>query len=305
MTSDLRTLTKTRSPLLIFAAFFLVLLLALVAAAVLSPAVQSLLASIRHFPLHRIYNRLTMVFLLLVTSWALHRNGLSNRYTLGFGSRWPVFLTRMALGLLAGLIVMAVVAIPLFALHVRNLTPGAPDTAHEWVLLLLKSLLTGCSVALVEESFFRGAMQGTMTQQGSHRAALFVVPLLYASIHFFGEATRVPYDQVVAGSGFVILFGFFDKFREPLQILDAFVALYLVGVLLALVRKRWGDIAGCIGLHAGFVAVIAAIRASSTPDLTLRESFLVGTFDGLLGIWVAIITACACLIVWKAPAKTD
>jgi uncharacterized protein len=304
MASDVHSLSKTRPPLLIFAAFFLVLLLALVAAAILSPAVQSLLASIRHFPLHRIYNRLTMVFLLLVTAWGLHRNGLANRQVLGFGSPWPVFLTRMALGLVAGLVVMTIAAVPLFTLGVRNLGASAPVAASEWVPLLLKSLLTGFSVALVEESFFRGAVQGTIAQQGSQRVALFVVPLLYAAIHFFGEATRVPYDQVVASSGFVILFGFFDKFREPLQIVDAFVALYLVGVLLALVRKRWGDIAGCIGLHAGFVAVIAAIRSSSTPDFTVKESFLVGSFDGLLGIWVAIITAGACLIVWKTTAKS-
>jgi hypothetical protein len=75
-----------------------------------------------------------------------------------------------------------------------------------------------------------------------------------------------------------------------------------VGLLLALVRRRWGDIAGCIGLHAGFVTAIAMFRKVSMPAAPNEWSFLVGSFDGLLGLWIALLTALCCLALWRLRA---
>src|SRR5690606_26059498 len=119
---------------------------------------------------------------------------------------------------------------------------------------------TGLAVALIEETLFRGAMHGALQRIGATRWAVFAVPLLYSAVHFLGKAATVPWEQVQPWSGFVVLHGLFDAFAQPLRIVDAFVALYFVGLLLAMVRQRWGDIAGCIGLHAGFVAVITVFR---------------------------------------------
>jgi uncharacterized protein len=299
MASAVSELTKIRSPQKYFAAFFLVLLLALVVAAILSPAIQALLSPFELLPLHRIYNRLAMVCLLVITIWLLRHNGLLRRDVLGFATPWRRFLVRWWVGLAVGLAVMALACAPIFLLDVRILKPGAPDTATQWISLLFEGLLRGLSVALVEETFFRGAVQGAMAKQGSVRSPLFVVPLLYAAIHFFGEAVRIPADQVVATSGFVIFAGFFEKFRDPALIAEAFLALYCVGVLLALIRHRWGDIAGCLGLHAGFVAIVTMVRRTSTADSASNWSFLVSPFDGFLGLWVALIAVVACIFVWK------
>jgi hypothetical protein len=96
--------------------------------------------------------------------------------------------------------------------------------------------------------------------------------------------------------------GFFSGYAEPLRIADAFLALYCVGLLLALVRSRLGNIAGCIGLHAGFVAVIAVFRKISLPNDNPQWSFLVGDYDGLLGLWIAVLTAACCLALWLRRA---
>jgi hydrogenase/urease accessory protein HupE len=135
---------------------------------------------------------------------------------------------------------------------------------------------------------------------GAMRWALFAVPVLYSAVHFLGRAASVPYEEVHALSGFTAWAGFFAGWGEPLAILDAFVALWCVGLLLALVRRRWGDIAGCIGLHAGFVAAIAAFRKVSVPQPPNDWSFLVGRFDGLLGLWIALLTALVCLALWRS-----
>jgi membrane protease YdiL (CAAX protease family) len=153
-------------------------------------------------------------------------------------------------------------------------------------------------VALIEETFFRGAMQGALLRQKARGLALFAVPAFYAAVHFLGRASSVPAEEVNAMSGFTALSGFFSLYAQPLPLLDAFLALYFVGLLLALLRLRTGDIACSIGLHAGFVAVIAVFRKVSVAGSS-DWSFLVGRFDGLLGIWIGLLAALLCVALWR------
>jgi uncharacterized protein len=132
-------------------------------------------------------------------------------------------------------------------------------------------------------------------------AALTVVPALYASVHFLGQAVRIPTAEVHWWSGFVVLRSFFFAYAQPLQIWDAWVALWFVGLLLAIARVRSGDIGASVGLHAGFVAVIAFLRAVSVKVDGGRWDWLVGNYDGLVGAWIAAVAAVACLAYWRWP----
>jgi uncharacterized protein len=286
------------SPTWTFLAFLLAVTGAMLLAAVASPWVQWLLAPLHIFPLHRIFSRLTMLGVIGFTVWLLIRNDLAQRELLGYQRPLPEFLARAVVGLGAGLVLMSMAVVPLFLLHVREW--NAARLAATGVLpIALKGLGSGVLVALIEETFFRGAMQGALMRQRARGLALFAVPAFYAAVHFLGRAESVPSDQVTALSGFTALRGFFTGFTEPLRIVDAFVALYTVGLLLALVRRRWADIAGCIGLHAGFVTVIAVFRKISVAGAPGEWSFLVGGFDGLLGLWLALVTALVCIAVWR------
>lgn len=287
-----------------YLAFLLVLLASMLFAAITSPWVQSLLAPVSQFPLHRVFSRLMLSAMIAGTAWLVVRRYRDRRALLGYNRPVPQFLRRMLLGLLAGLALMVLAVAPLVLLDLREWNQRFPVEPAEWLALALKGLGTGLVVALIEETLFRGAMQGVMQRLGATRWALFAVPLLYSAVHFLGKAASVPYDEVNAWSGFLVLQGLFSSFAEPLRILDAFVALYFVGLLLALVRRRWGDIAGCIGLHAGFVAVIAVFRRISTPAPENSWSFLVGSFDGLLGPWIAMITALVCLAMRTRGVRT-
>lgn len=295
-------MSRTASPFATFLAFVAALLAAMLFAAVVSPWVQMALAPWQHFPLHRVFTRLTMLGVVICTIWLLRRQQLLNRKVLGYGSAWWRFLWRALVGLAGGLALMTVALVPLFLLGVREWNGRAPQELDAWLTLALKGFGSGLAVALIEETFFRGAMQGALLRQNARRLALFAVPLFYAAVHFLGRAHSVPADQVNAFSGFVAWQGFFTAFAEPWRILDAFAALYFVGLLLALVRERYGDIAGCIGLHAGFVAVIAVFRKVSAPATESHWSFLVGSFDGLLGIWIAALTAALCIVMTRSRA---
>lgn len=280
-----------------YLAFLLVLLAAMLLAAIASPWVQTLLAPLGEFPLHRVFNRLMLLGLVAGVAWLVIRAHRDHRELLGFGRPWPQLLQRALWGLIAGLAMMTLAVVPLVMLDLRLWNDRLPAGPGDWAALALKGMTTGIAVALIEETLFRGAMQGALQRSGGMRWALFAVPLLYSAVHFLGRAATVPYDAVNAWSGFVAWRGLFTSFAEPLRILDAFVALYFVGLLLALVRRRWGDIAACIGLHAGFVAVIAVFRRISTPPPEHGWSFFAGSFDGLLGLWIALLAALACWLV--------
>jgi hypothetical protein len=290
------------SPAATFLAFLFALLGAMLVAAIASPWVQHLLAPLHVFALHRIFSRLTMLGVIALTAWLMIRFGLARPGILGYQRPLPVFLVRAGVGLAAGLMLMAIALMPLFLLDVREWNAARLSAPGALLPVALKGLGSGILVAVIEETFFRGAMQGALMQQGARRLALFAVPALYAAVHFLGRAQSVADDQVNALSGFTALRGFFSGFEEPLHIADAFLALYTVGLLLALVRQRWGDLAGCIGLHAGFVAMIAVFRKISVPGPAGEWSFLVGSFDGLLGVWIAALTAIICVVLWRGGA---
>ena len=54
-----------------------------------------------------------------------------------------------------------------------------------------------------------------------------------------------------------------------------------------MVRAATGNIAACIGLHAGWVWIITFIRETSVPDREGALGFLVSQFDGVVG-WLLL-----------------
>jgi membrane protease YdiL (CAAX protease family) len=292
---------KNLSPGFYFLAFLLALLVALLLAAALAAPVQALIRPVKDAALHRVFTRLAEVGLFAGTWWLLSRLHLFDRRLMGYGTPRTVFLRRLGSGFAGGLAMMVLAVLPLFALGLRALRPDLGTVGELLVAHGPKAVLTGLGVAFVEETYFRGALQGAMTRRGAMTAALTVVPALYAAVHFLGEAMRIPAAEVHWWSGFVVLRAFFSAFAEPLAIWDAFVALWFVGLLLAIARLRTGDIGASVGLHAGFVAVIAFLRAVSVPVEGGAWSWLVGPYDGLLGVWIAAVSALACLVFWRWP----
>jgi hypothetical protein len=250
--------------------------------------------------MHRVFSRLTMVGVLALTLWLMVRHRIADREVLGFTGPASAFLARAGIALIVGIAMMAIAFMPLFLLDVLE-WDATPDAGTGWLVLAGKGLASGIAVSLIEETFFRGAMQGTLQRMGAMRAALFGVPLLYAVVHFLGRPSGMAAPEVE--SGFAALGQFFTRFEHPLEIVDAFIALWFVGLLLALARRRFGDIAVCMGLHAGFVTTIAVFRRTSSPASAGSWSFLVGGFDGLLGWWIALLACLACAAFWGITAR--
>jgi membrane protease YdiL (CAAX protease family) len=238
------------------------------------------------FPFHRIAGRVGMLALLIGFVSVARRLGLADRTSLGYGVARGVFIRELLLGLALGVLLMLLVVAMMLALGLRIWQPGVDLQTPALATAALQALTGALAVALIEETFLRGAMFSGIARESGAGAAIILTAVLYAATHFIARY-RIPAELVVPTSGLALVAGSLQAFAEPLSIGDAFLALFAVGVVLAAIRTATGNIAACIGLHAGWVWVMLVVRAASVPDASRRMSFLLSGFDGFVG-WLVL-----------------
>lgn len=285
-----------------FALFVALLAGALLIAAALTYPAWWLVSLVSIEPVHRVMHRIAMLIALVGLVVLTRRLGLSNKEAMGYGMPRREFLAQVGIGFAGGVALMLPLTGLLLGLDIRVVKP---EFAAEWLGLIAGGLLTGVTVAFIEETFFRGVLFTAVARTSSAAAAVIAPSVLYASLHFLGGKLRVPADEVSWIHGFEVLSKLFERYAEPLALLDSFVALTMLGVLFALVRLRTGAIAGCIGLHAAGVAFITVLREATRVNPDAEYAALVGSYDGVIGwaalIWFAIIAAA---FVMFAPRRT-
>ncbi len=236
---------------------------------------------IDHDP-HRVMGRLAQIFILIGLWPILKATGVASRASLGYAGSRPAFLRAFALGWLIGVAILTALALALVALGVRipeaNPLSGLATKAAS-------ALFSGLLIALLEETFFRGALYSAITRRAGVESAILWTALLYALLHFMKPRSLpegVNYDW---SSNSAI---FLSTFTSPWQWrnLDSFIALLLVGVFLGLVRRRTGHIGWCVGLHAGWVFVIQVTRSLTDGNDSAVLGWLAGDYDGVIG-WLA------------------
>lgn len=275
-----------------FALFVALLAGSLLVAAVLTYPAWWLVSLVSIEPVHRVMHRIAMLLALVGLVVLTRRLGLTEKESLGYGLPRREFLRQMGIGFLCGLGLMVPLTGLLLGLDIREVKPGFDGA---WVGLIAGGLLTGVTVAFIEETFFRGVLFTAISRTSGAAAAVIAPSVLYASLHFLGGKLRVPAEQVSWEHGFEVLSKLFERYVEPLTFADSFVALAMLGVLFALVRLRTGAIAGCIGLHAAGVGFIVVLREATLVNPNTEFAVLVGNYDGVIGwaalVWFAVIAA--------------
>jgi hypothetical protein len=141
--------------------------------------------------------------------------------------------------------------------------------------------------------------------------AIVLTSIIYSLSHFIASY-HIEASQVTPWSGLVQLEGSFRAFAEPLGMADAFLCLLAVGVVLASIRAITGNIATCMGLHAGWVWVMLVTHETSTAVTGAPLGFLLSRPDGtwagagfigwlVLG-WTVLIGP---VLVWLARARKE
>ncbi len=116
-------------------------------------------------------------------------------------------------------------------------------------------------------------------------AALVLPSLVFSALHFLKPQPFPPGMPIELGGCMASLGGGFVHLFHPGH-LDSLAALFMVGLFLALVRQRSGNLAWCIGLHAGWVLVIKLTHAYSQVNPKSDYAYLAGDYDGMIG-WLA------------------
>lgn len=278
------------------ALFFGYLFLCLALAAALTvPAMQS--GWIAYEP-HRVMGRLAQLFILLGLWPLLRLLRLDDRDALGLGLPRRPFLTRIALGWMLGVLILLLLIAALLRMGVR-----VPDLPASGVVAMIAekavtALIGGLLIGLLEELFFRGALFSAIRRRGTLAEAAVFSALLYALVHVLKPhalPAGVPFDWSGAQVMFAQVFAGLFQWKH----VDTLAALFMAGVLLALVRERTGHIAWCIGLHAGWVFVIQVSRRLTDGDETAGLAFLAGDYDGVIG-WLAVLwLGLLCWLFWR------
>lgn len=242
---------------------------------------------------HRVMGRLAQVFILLGLWPFLKLMRLDDREALGYGTSLRRFLRALWQGWLLGVVILLLPVSSLLWLEVRVPTISADGWPVDLLEKSVEVLVGGLLVGLLEETFFRGALYSAIRRRGGAPSAILWSSFLFALLHFakpHALPEAVAFDW--AGAWQMFLHAFTGVFQW--KHLDSLAALFLVGVVLALVRERSGHIGWCVGLHAGWVFLIQLTRHLTDIYRPSPNAWLVGDFDGVIGwlvvTWIGFLT---------------
>ena len=216
------------------------------------------------------------------------------------GARWP---SELGSGLVIGIVMMTVPVAVLIALDVRVIVSATDSDSAPFLLWILVIGLGAMVVSLVEELWFRGGLFTALTVGSGAVVAGTATSLVYALVHFVRPDRAIAPGTETWTSAFEVIGGSFDRLASG-HIWDSLLALAIAGAVLAWRRMATGGIAQCIGIHAGWVIVIRLTRKFTELDPDSTAAALVGTYDRVIGLGVAVWFVSFALIWWcVAPSR--
>lgn len=199
-------------------------------------------------------------------------------------------------GFAAGLVILALLILSLLLLGVYTPHPGHVMTWNAVALVVVKAVVTGLAVGLLEETLFRGALLPGLAARTNILTAVITVSLVYAAVHFIDYPPPASPDAVTWLTAPVLFPAAYSGIVNP-GFFDAFISLFLLGLLLGLIRIRTGGIIQCIGLHAGIVTGVKLSRYFTQYVPDNRFNYLVSDYDHRLG-WLAALWLAAAILVY-------
>jgi|SRR5579872_5448632 len=266
--------------------FLGLMLAALASIALFSYPAWQLLHPHFDFPFHRIGERIGMLALVVGFILVARRAQLADKRSLGYGLPRPLFVSELLTGLGFGVATMLMVVAIMAALGLLSWNEAGVLGVGGLAKIVFARLLSALAVGFIEETFLRGAMYTAIVRESGTRTAIVLTAIIYSATHFFASYHIAP-EQVTSTSGLDLLAGTLHLFSRPLEIADAFACLFAVGVVLAMIRTMTGNIAACVGLHAGWVWVMLVTHELTSPVRDQPLSFLLSRFDGFVG-WLVL-----------------
>lgn len=241
--------------------------------------------------------RLALIFLILGLIPCFKIFNLSNQL-IGHTNQDNSRFKQIGMGFIAGLLILSIVILPLLLLDIRIIEEGATLSLS----LIIKALLAGLIVALIEETLFRGLFFKLSLRWHNAISAILISSFFYAILHFIKPIAHIDQSQLSIVSGFEVIANAFIAL--PALHTDDFLALFSVGVLLATVRYKTQSLNYCIGLHASWVFLIKICKDLTDGNDASQWSFLSGHYDGIIG-WLSFAWLICCTIVFLVLSKNQ
>ena len=239
----------------------------------------------------------TTQILLIVSIFPLKKLLHLHWRQLGFTER-GVFFKQIFQGLLLSVLTLLPVLATLYALGVHVFDDGRIWTAAKLAEKIGLGLLLALLIALFEEILFRGLLLTALRQKLSVFAAIGISAFYYAALHFLKSKTAIPYAEVTPLSGLQLMAEAFGNWFNP-AIISAWLALFVVGVFLAVLRSRIPHSLGlCVGCHCGWVWQIKLSKDLFNVNPQADYLFLVSNYDGVIGPLVSFWLALAVGVLW-------
>lgn len=240
-------------------------------------------AGLARHPFKRIFNR-SLLIIALAGLWPFWRAlGYRSVKEVGFtrDARWWIQLW------IGG-------ALGLGSLTVLVLVTGTELdwSAASWSLAG-RLVLTAGAVAVIEETFFRGALQGALQKKMPPWGAVALASAMYSAVHFLKPTGfRIEAGDVGWASGLACLGQIFSQsFARP-EVLIGFVTLALAGSILGLGYRRSGGLYFSIGLHAGWV----------WPNEWVRELGRISLLEDWRA-WPVLLVMLWAVYRWRPPSS--
>jgi membrane protease YdiL (CAAX protease family) len=211
-----------------------------------------------------------------------------NTQTLGFSRG---FIRQWLAGFAAGFMMLGLHVAALVGLGIREVT-WSKWTPGQIGPILGKALLIGLAIGLLEETLFRGALLAAVRRLSGPVLAVIVSALFYAALHFIGTQWSTDLDRIGWDTGIRIALDGFSHLREAAP--DNFLGLFMAGLFLGTLRVLRPDaLAVCMGIHAGWVAIIKSAKPLTTLNLQSPRWNWVGSYDHIIGYfssaWLTLV----------------
>jgi membrane protease YdiL (CAAX protease family) len=220
---------------------------------------------------------------------------------LGFRRAFP---RQWGLGFALGGMMLGLHVLGLAALDIRGFRDDVVPA--RLAAILGKALATGVIVALLEELIFRGVLFAAVRKVSGPAAAVLISAAYYAGLHFLQSRWTGNPAEIGWTTGLrIVADGFAHLAAMPP---DSFLALFAAGLLLGLVRAAVPRSLGlCMGLHAGWVFVIKAAKPLTYTNPEARWSFLVGSYDHIIGYlsagWLSVLILLGLAGIWYSAGR--
>lgn len=195
-----------------------------------------------------------------------------------------------------GFIMLLPISIIYFSCGFRIMEP-TPITFVIFISTLFSAVLSGLLIGVIEESVFRGLLQSQLNQSMNIFVTIIIVSIIYSSVHFLQAPEHLSDVPIEWFSGFVLLSSAFANFGNFVAFADAWIALFLAGVFLSVVRLKTNNLVWSIGIHAGWVAHIKIFKEFTDRDNSASCASFASSYDNYVGELSTLLIAMI-LIVW-------